>query len=326
MNLSNHSQKILKVAVFGGSGMAGSAILRSLISAGYSNIVAPTRRDVDLEVKAEVDAWFAINKPYYVIIAAGKVGGIDANRQYPADFLIRNLAIQQNIIYNAWVHNCQKLIFLASTCVYPRNTRQPITEESLLESQLEPTNQWYAVAKIAGIKMCQSLTLQHNFNAISIMPANLYGTQDHFNSENSHVVAALISNFKKAVDCHKEIITCWGTGLPRREFLFEDDLGDAVKFILENINVNDIPSESLNSSGILNIGTGTALSIKELAEIIAQKSDYEGEIQWDTSKPDGAPVRQLDCTRVSNLGWNSKTSLDDGLEKTIIHYAQNNFQ
>ena len=314
-----------KFVVFGSTGMAGSAICRALNRNGYKNILKPSRKDLDLLNYYEVKKWFIKNQPNIVIIAAAKVGGIYANSKYPAEFLLQNLKIQNNIIETAWEMNVKKLLFLGSSCIYPKFSKQPITEEELLTGSLEVTNQWYALAKITGIKLCEALKKQYNFNAISLMPTNLYGPGDNYHPTNSHVLPSLIRRFVEARNENQKKVICWGSGTPLREFLHVDDLGDACVYVLEKW---DLDSENapkhLDGSPLpfLNVGTGVDISIKELAYLVAKYVRYDGEIFWDTTKPDGTPKKQLDIRRLSALGWKPQISLKEGLKKTIDLYQK----
>ena len=328
--------KILKnerIFVAGAKGMAGSAICRSLLKKGYGlkendgNLLTPSRNDLDLLCYESVIDWFKKNKPSVVIIAAAKVGGIYANLKYPADFLFENIKIQTNIIEASWKINVKRILFLGSSCIYPKNITKPIEEELLLSGPLEKTNEQYAIAKIAGIKLCEALSNQYNLDAISLMPTNLYGPGDNYNSENSHVMAAMIKRFSEAKRISSEYVTCWGSGNPLREFLYVDDLGDAVVFALEKW---DPKSENapLDKHGnplfYLNVGTGKDIRIEELAKKIAAFSGYEGQIYWDSKKPDGTFRKILNVNKIKELGWEHKTSLDEGLKKTIISYQNLN--
>merc|ERR1712185_525356 len=258
-----------------------------------------------------VQRWFAENKPTVVVLAAAKVGGIHANDTYPADFLLENLKIQTNVIETAWRSGVKRLLFLGSSCIYPKFAEQPIKEESLLTGALETTNEWYAIAKIAGIKLCESLRKQYGFDAISLMPTNLYGPGDNYHPENSHVLPALIRRFHEAKESGAESVTCWGTGSPMREFLHVDDLGEACVFALENWQPKP---EELQ---FLNVGTGVDLSIRELAEAVAGATGFLGAIHWDTSKADGTPKKQLDVSRLKALGWQARIPLEEGLRSTV---------
>lgn len=294
--------------VAGHRGMAGSAICRALQRKGYSNILTAPRTELDLEDAVAVRAWFRANQPEVVVLAAAKVGGIYANSAYPADFLLQNLKIQNNVIESAWQSGSRRLLFLGSSCIYPRDCLQPIKEEYLLTGPLEPTNEWYAMAKISGIKLCQALRIQNGFDAISLMPTNLYGPGDNYHPTHSHVMAALIRRFNEAREANSPSVTCWGTGTPLREFLHADDLGEACVHALEHYSPD--PSEPVQH---LNVGTGVDLTIRELAELVARTMGYTGEIHWDASKPDGSPKKQLDVSRLSDLGWTAKINLDQGI-------------
>ena len=324
MNLISSNSKI---AVFGSSGMVGSAIVRLLKKSAYSNLLIPKRKDLNLLNFIDVEIWFKKYKPDVVILAAAKVGGIYSNNIYPADFILENLKIQTNVIEISWRNNIKKLLFLGSSCIYPKFSKQPITEEELLKGYLEPTNQWYAIAKISGIKLCESLKKQYNFNAISLMPTNLYGPGDNYHPNNSHVLPSFIRRFIEAKITRQKKVICWGTGSPLREFLHVDDLASACLFVLENwdLDKNNSP-KYLDGTPLpfLNVGTGIDITIKELANLVAKLVGYEGEIYWDSTKPDGTPKKQLDVSRLKSLGWSSQISLEKGLEKTIDLYIQEN--
>ena len=305
--------------------MAGSAICRSLIKNGYGRtnggeILNPTRKELDfLDIKA-IREFFDLNQPTVVIIAAAKVGGILANSKYPTQFLLDNLKIQNNLIEISWQTGVKRLLFLGSSCIYPKFVNQPIKEEYLLTGQLEETNQWYGIAKISGIKLCQALRKQYNFDAISLMPTNLYGPGDNYHPQNSHVMASFIRRFSEASINSSPSVTCWGTGKPLREFLHVDDLGDAVVFALENWDPNsrNAPKDNCNNSlTILNVGTGKDISIKDLAYKIANLCKYNGKIIWDLNKPDGTPRKLLNITKIKDLGWEPRISLDEGIKKSI---------
>jgi len=322
---SNFSLKD-KIFIAGSNGMVGSAIYRNLIKKGYGKsnvggqILCPKREELNLLNSQEVKEWFSKNKPDIVIVAAAKVGGILANNTFPADFLLENLKIQVNVIENSHLFGAKRLLFLGSSCIYPKFSRQPIKEDYLLNGNLEKTNEWYAIAKISGIKLCESLRRQYGFDAISVMPTNLYGKGDNYDYQTSHVMASLIRKFSEAKKHNLQNVTCWGTGEPLREFLHVDDLADALTFLLEEWKPES-PSSPRKDNGellsYLNIGTGKDISIKELAEKIAFLIDYKGEISWDKSKPDGTPKKQLDNTRINQLGWYPKISLNEGIKKTI---------
>jgi GDP-L-fucose synthase len=314
-----------RIFVAGHRGMAGSAICRALTRSGYTQILTAGRDELDLLDPQAVKAWFAEQKPTVVVLAAAKVGGIHANNTYPADFLLENLRIQTNVIETAWRSGVRRLLFLGSSCIYPKFAEQPIREEALLTGPLEPTNEWYAIAKIAGIKLCQALRLQHGFDAISLMPTNLYGPGDNYHPTNSHVLPALIRRFHEAAERGDPSVTCWGTGTPLREFLHVDDLGEACVFSLEHWDPagSDAP---LDTAGellpLLNVGTGIDLTIRQLAEAVAEATRYQGEIVWDASKPDGTPKKQLDVSRLAALGWRARILLAAGLRSTAALYGQ----
>jgi len=301
--------------VAGHRGMAGSAICRALQRSGYETLLTASRDELDLLDLQAVQRWFAENNPSVVVLAAAKVGGIHANDTYPADFLLENLKIQTNVIETAWRSGVKRLLFLGSSCIYPKFAEQPIQEESLLTGSLEPTNEWYALAKIAGIKLCESLRKQHGFDAISLMPTNLYGPGDNYHPENSHVLPALIRRFHEAKKSGLESVICWGSGTPMREFLHVDDLGDACVFCLENWK----PRSS--EKKFLNVGTGIDISVRELAEAVSNAVGYQGKIVWDTSKPDGTPKKQLNVSRLENLGWKHQIKLENGLKLTVKDFV-----
>ncbi|KAL6012237.1 GRR1-like protein 1 [Asimina triloba] len=306
------SDKTAPVFVAGGRGLVGSAIVRRLRSLGFPNLLIPSHAELDLTRQSDVEDFFARHKPLYVILAAAKVGGIHANSTYPADFIAINLQIQTNVIDAAYRHGVKKLIFLGSSCIYPKFAPQPIPESALLTAPLEPTNEWYAVAKIAGIKMCQAYRLQYRWDAISLMPTNLYGPNDNFHPQNSHVLPALMRRFHEAkVGGAKEVVV-WGTGSPLREFLHVDDLADAVVFLMENY------------SGLehVNVGSGNEVTIKELAELVKEVVGFEGQLVWDSTKPDGTPRKLMDSSKLAGLGWVPKISLKEGLVDTYKWYLE----
>jgi GDP-L-fucose synthase len=286
--------------------MVGGAICRALASAGYDNVLAPGRDELDLGDQAAVEAWFAEHRPDRVFLAAAKVGGIHANNAYPAEFIHDNLVIETNVIHSAWKHGVEKLCFLGSSCIYPKHAPQPMKEEHLLTGPLEPTNEWYAVAKIAGVKMCQAYRRQYGFDAISLMPTNLYGPGDNFHPENSHVLPALIRRFQEAKEASAEEVVIWGTGTPKREFLHVDDLAEACLFLMDNYSGEDI----------VNVGVGEDIAILDLARLVAEVVGFEGEIHTDPSKPDGTPRKLLDVSRIEDLGWKARIELRDGIEAT----------
>ena len=295
--------------------MAGSAICRALQRAGYSQQLTATRQELDLLNPAAVQRWFAEQQPTVVVLAAAKVGGIQANNSYPADFLLDNLKIQTHVIETAWRFGVRRLLFLGSSCIYPKFAEQPIREEALLTGALEPTNEWYAIAKITGLKLCAALRQQHGFDAISLMPTNLYGPGDNYHPTNSHVLPALIRRFHEAAQANAPSVTCWGSGTPLREFLHVDDLGEACVYAFEHWQPGP---EELQ---FLNVGTGVDLTIRELAEAVAAATGFRGEIHWDASKPDGTPKKQLDVSRLAALGWRARIRLAEGLASTVAEFA-----
>ena len=299
--------------IAGHRGMAGSAICRALYGAGYTQQLTASRQELDLLDTTAVEAWFNAQRPDVVVLAAAKVGGILANNSYPADFLLDNLKIQNNVIEAAWRHGVRRLLFLGSSCIYPKFAEQPIREESLLTGALEPTNEWYAIAKIAGIQLCRALRQQHGFDAISLMPTNLYGPGDNYHPNHSHVMAALIRRFSEAARNGTDEVVCWGSGSPKREFLHVDDLAAAAVFCLERWQHDPASAEP----AFLNVGTGVDLSIKELAEQIAAATGFQGRISWDSSKPDGTPRKLLDVSRLAAMGWTASIPLDEGLRRVV---------
>ena len=299
-----------KFYVAGHNGMVGSAICRKLKENNYNNILTTSHSDLDLRNYESVKKWFADNKPDVVIVAAARVGGILANNSYPTEFLLDNMKIQNNIMEIAWTNNVKRLLFLGSSCIYPKLSNQPITEESLLTGELEKTNEWYALAKITGIKLCDALRKQYKFDAICLMPTNLYGSGDNYHSEDSHVIPGLIRRFHEAKLDNLQEVICWGTGKPLREFLYVDDLGSASIFALENWRPKDY---ELN---YLNVGSGAETSIKDLAILIASIVNFKGEIKWDDAKPDGTPRKLLDTTKINKFGWNHSVNLQDGIRKS----------
>lgn len=307
-------KKNAKIFVAGGqSGLVGTAIVRSLRAQGYKNIITRTRKQLDLQEAHQVDAFFKKEKPEYVFLAAALVGGIMANKTRKADFIYNNLLIQNNVIHYAWKHKVKKLLFLGSSCIYPKLAPQPIKESYLMTGPLEETNDAYAVAKIAGIKMCQSYNEQYGTNFVSVMPTNLYGPNDNFDLQSSHVLPALIRKFHDAKVGNKKEVVLWGSGNVFREFLYVDDMADACVFLMQNYD----------SSEIINIGTGKDLKIKELAELVKKITDFIGKIVWDTSKPDGTPKKQLDVSRLIALGWKPKISLEEGIKKEYAWFLEN---
>ena len=306
-------KKDSKIYIAGHRGLVGSAIVRRLEETGYTNLVYRTSKELDLRDKNAVDSFFAEEKPEFVFLAAAKVGGIIANNVYPADFIRDNLLIQTNIIDAAYRNNVTKLLFLGSTCIYPKMAPQPLKEEYLLTGVLEPTNEPYAIAKIAGIKMCESYNRQYGTQYISVMPTNLYGENDNFDLHTSHVLPALIRKFHEAKESNKPFVEVWGTGTPKREFLYSDDLADACLYLMNTYSGNEI----------VNIGVGEDIAIKDLAEKVKATVEYTGEIQFDTTKPDGTPRKLVDVTRLNSLGWKATTSLDEGLKKAYQWFLDN---
>ena len=314
-----------KIFIAGHKGMAGNSINRALVKKGYNNILTETRSKLDLENQNSVIEWFHYNTPDVVVLSAAKVGGIEANFNYPTEFLISNLKIQNNVIEAAWKNKVKRLLFLGSSCIYPKYAKQPIEEEELMNGRLEKTNESYALAKITGIRLCSSLRSQYGFDALSLMPTNLYGPGDNYHEVNSHVLASFIRKFVEAKFLNKKEVICWGTGMVFREFLHVDDLGDASCFLLENWDPNSDASPKKNNGDILdyiNVGTGVDITIKDLSKLIAKLVGFEGEIIWDTSKPDGTPKKQLNISRIKKLGWSPKISLKEGLKRTISHYKK----
>ena len=305
-----------RIAIFGALGMAGGAICRALGRTGYHQQLKPSRQELDLLDASAVQQWFSVHQPTVVVLAAAKVGGIQANSTYPADFLLENLKIQTHVIETAWRSGVRRLLFLGSSCIYPKYAEQPIKEESLLTGPLESTNEWYAIAKIAGIKLCEALRKQHGFDALCLMPTNLYGPGDNYHPQNSHVLPALIRRFHEAAESNAASVTCWGSGTPLREFLHVDDLGDACVFALECWRPT--PDEP----NYLNVGTGLDLSIRELAEAVAKATGFHGTICWDSSKPDGTPKKQLDVSRLESLGWRARIKLAEGLSSTVALFRK----
>ena len=302
-----------KVFVAGHAGLVGSAIKRKLESENYNNIYWVRRKNCDLRNRIQVDQYFSQSKPEYVFVASAKVGGIHANSTYPAEFIYDNLMIQCNIIDAAYKHGVKKLVFLGSSCIYPKNPKIPITEDQLLSSYLEPTNDAYAIAKIAGLRMCRAYREQYGFNAISLMPTNLYGPGDNFHPENSHVMPGLMRRFHEAKVNNTPSVVCWGHGLVKREFLHVDDLADACYTCMQKYEEDEH----------INVGTGEDVTIKELAETVSDVVGYEGKIEWDTSKPSGTPRKVMNVDKMKALGWEPKHSLREGIESTYKWYLEN---
>lgn len=308
-------EKNSKIYIAGHRGMVGSAIHRKLKKEGYTNIITRSSTELDLRIQGDVEGFFELEKPEYVFLAAAKVGGIVANNTYRADFLYENLQIQNNIIHSSYLNGVKKLMFLGSSCIYPKLAPQPLKEEYLLTGLLEPTNEPYAIAKIAGIKMCDAYRSQYGCNYISVMPTNLYGYNDNYHPQNSHVLPALIRRFHQAKISSAPDVTIWGTGTPKREFLFADDLAEACYYLMQNYN----------EKGLVNIGTGEDISIKDLALLIKDIVGYEGEIKFDASKPDGTPRKLMDVSKLHSKGWHHKIELRDGIklayEDFLAHQA-----
>ena len=306
-------EKVAKIYVAGHRGLVGSAIWRQLSCAGFTNLIGRNSKELDLRNQQAVDVFFLEEKPEYVFLAAAQVGGILANSTRPADFIYNNLVIETNIIHSAYVHGVKKLLFLGSSCIYPKLCPQPMQEEYLLTGELEPTNEPYAVAKIAGIKLCQAYNRQYGTNFISVMPTNIYGPNDNFDLESSHVLPALLRKFHEAKEQGAKKVVVWGTGTPRREFLHVDDLANACLYLMQNHD----------GSNIVNIGTGTDLTIMELANIIRGVVGFTGEIVFDASKPDGTPVKLLDVSQLAAIGWTAQIPLALGITETYQWYLKN---
>ena len=305
-----------KIYVAGHRGLAGSAIARRLMAGGYSNIVHRTHAELDLTDQKTVRAFFESKKPEYVILAAGKVGGIYANNTYRAEFIYQNLMMECNVIHASFEHGVQKLLFLGSSCIYPKHAPQPMKEEHLLSGVLEPTNEPYAIAKIAGIKMCASYNRQYGSNFMSVMPTNLYGPGDNYDLKNSHVLPALIRKIHEAKTQGAKEVIVWGSGAPKREFLYSDDLADACVFLMEKYNASDVGE-------FVNIGVGREITIRELAELVADVVGFRGTLVFDGSKPDGSPRKLLDVSRLQALGWQAKTGFREGIAKAYSDFLQN---
>ncbi|HEY8365912.1 MAG TPA: GDP-L-fucose synthase [Bacteroidia bacterium] len=310
--MNNLTDKNSVIFVAGANGMVGSAIVRALKKQGYSNILTPSSKELDLSNQAAVNAWFHANKPEYVFLAAAKVGGILANNTYRADFLYVNLMIEANVIHASYLNNVKKLLFLGSSCIYPKLAPQPLKEEYLLSGELEYTNEPYAIAKIAGIKLAENYRKQYNCAFISAMPTNLYGPNDNYDLNNSHVLPALIRKFHEAKIQNLPNVTVWGTGSPLREFLHVDDLAEACLFLMEKYEGDEW----------LNIGVGHDISIKDLALLVKKVVGFEGELIFDTSKPDGTPRKLMDVSKINNLGWKAKISLEEGIKAVYEEYSK----
>jgi GDP-L-fucose synthase len=315
ISMSNNMQKHDKIFVAGHRGLVGSAIVRRLLSAGYTNFVNRTHSELDLLNQQAVEQFFAKEKPDHVFLAAAKVGGIQANNIYRADFIYQNLMMEANIIHAAYKNNVKKLMFLGSSCIYPKLAPQPMKEEHLLTGLLEPTNEPYAIAKIAGIKLCGAYNAQYGTNYISVMPTNMYGPGDNYDLNNSHVLPALMRKMHEAKQRGDKEVTVWGTGSPRREFLYSDDLADACVFLMENHDAKSVGE-------FVNVGVGHDITIKELAGLVAQTVGFDGKLVFDTSKPDGTPQKLLDVSRLNQLGWQAKVSMQLGLQKAYADFQQ----
>ena len=306
-------EKNAKIYVAGHRGMVGSAIVRELQRCGYTNIVTRTHKELDLCRQQEVERFFEQEKPEYVFLAAAKVGGIVANSNALADFMYENMILEMNVIHAAWQNGCKKLLFLGSSCIYPRLAPQPMKESCLLTSSLEETNEAYALAKISGLKYCEYLNRQYGTDFISVMPTNLYGPNDNYHPTHSHVLPALIRRFHEAKDEGRQSVTCWGDGTPLREFLYVDDLADLCLFLMNNYSGNET----------VNAGTGKEITIKALTELVAKVVGYEGEILWDTSKPNGTPRKLLDVSKSAAMGWRYRTELEDGIKAAYEDFLNN---
>lgn len=308
-----------RIFVTGHRGLVGSAILRILENAGYRNLLTRTHRELDLTAQSDVDAFFAAERPDIVIHAAGKVGGIWANSTFPAEFIYQNTVMSTTVIHAAWKYGVQTLVNLGSSCIYPKHAPQPMSEDSLLTGPLEPTNEAYAIAKISAIKTCRYYNEQYGTNFFSLMPTNMYGPNDNFDLKTSHAIAALIRKFSDAAP--DDTITLWGDGSPRREFMYVDDLANAIVYLLKNSDAAALKEQSTDY--FVNVGTGQDVTIKELASMIAEIVGWNGEITWDTSMPNGTPRKLMDVRKINALGWRAETSLRDGLERAVQWYRQN---
>ena len=312
-----------KIYIAGHTGMVGSAISRKLQDRGFKNIITRTHQELDLTIQASVREFFQKERPDFVILAAAKVGGIHANNTYPVDFIYQNMMIEFNVIHAAYQNNVRRLLFLGSTCIYPRAVKQPMREDALLTDVLEPTNEPYAIAKIAGIKLCESYNRQFNTDYRSVMPTNLYGVNDNFDPVNSHVIPALIQRFHKAKTNNEAKVLVWGSGQVMRDFLYVDDMAEASIFVLE-IDKEKYKSNTLPMSSHINIGTSKGITINKLAQTIKKVIGYKGKVVFDDSMPDGAPKKIIDITRIENMGWRPKVDLKDGLCKTYKWFVENN--
>lgn len=303
-----------KIYVAGHRGMVGSAIVRQLQKQGYNNLILRTHSQLDLTRQHEVESFFAAEKPEYVFLAAAKVGGIVANNSAPADFMYQNMMIEMNVIHSAWRNGCKKILFLGSSCIYPRLAPQPMRENCLLTSALEPTNEAYALAKISGLKYCEYLNRQYGTDYISVMPTNLYGPNDNYHPENSHVLPALIRRFHEAKINGLQTVICWGDGTPLREFLYVDDLADLCLLLMNTYSGNET----------VNAGTGKEITIKDLTQTVARIIGYKGQIEWDTTRPNGTPRKLLDISKAQSMSWNPATSLEEGIRLAYMDFLQQN--
>jgi len=316
--MMNYKNK--KIYVAGHNGMVGSAIMRALQKNGYENLITKSFRELDLRRQSDVEKFFQQEKPEIVIVAAAKVGGILANNTYRAEFIYDNLMIEANLIHASFLNNAEKLIFLGSSCIYPKLAPQPLKEEYLLSGYLEFTNEPYAIAKIAGIKLCENYFRQYGCNFISAMPTNLYGPNDNFDLQTSHVLPAFIRKFHEAKTQEQSSVTIWGTGKPLREFLYVDDLAEAILFMMENIDAKNLYNLGITH---LNVGSGKDISISELAKLVAQIIGFNGKIEYDSTKPDGTPRKLMDVSRINSLGWKYKTELEEGIKLTYEWFLKN---
>jgi len=301
------------IYVAGHTGLVGSALIRKLQNDGYSNLLTCDHGDLDLINQSEVNTFFSEQQPEFVYLAAARVGGIHANSTYPAEFIYENIAIQTNIIHAAWKNNVKKLLFLGSSCIYPKYAPQPMKEDCLLTDTLEPTNQWYAIAKIAGLKQCQAYRMQYGFNAISVMPTNLYGLGDNFDPDDSHVLPALIHKIHEAKTKNNDFVNIWGSGEPKREFLHVDDLADACLFLMKNYDEGEP----------INVGAGKEISIIELANLIKSIVNFDGRLEFDLDKPDGTPRKLLDSSKIQQMSWSPRITLENGIKNTYAWYLEN---
>jgi GDP-L-fucose synthase len=316
-------EKNSKIYVAGHRGMVGSAIVRELQRQGYTNIITRTHKELDLTRQEAVEKFFAEEKPEYVFLAAAKVGGIMANQSALADFMYDNMILEMNVIHSAWKNGCKKLEFLGSSCIYPRMAPQPMPESCLLTSELEKTNEAYALSKISGLKYCEYLNRQYGTDYISVMPTNLYGPNDNYHPEHSHVLPALIRRFHEAKVEGKESVTCWGDGSPLREFLYVDDLANLCVFLMNNYGCAQEPYSDATGILSVNAGTGKELTIKALTELVARVVGYKGRIEWDTTRPNGTPRKLLDVSKAAKLGWTYKTELEDGIALAYKDFLEN---